>query len=126
MGRLFSLGLSVMILASTFVLSPQLAEAKVMWGKTELVKGQIGRVTILQSTNLVKYDGKTIDIVRALKPGQQFRVYSFKNYNGVTLLGVGAGQYVCRNEKITYETPSRAKLEQLAKDSLILVYFYSS
>lgn len=116
-GIIFSGILAATVLGSTMAFTPQVAEAKVMWGKTELVKGQIGRVTIVKTTDLVKYDGKTVTTVRKLQPGQQFRVYSFKNYSGTTLLGVGAGQYIYRNENIKYETPSRSKLAQLAKET---------
>ena len=34
------------------------AEAKVMWGKTELKQGQIGKVTILTNVNAAKLTGK--------------------------------------------------------------------
>ncbi len=34
------------------------AAAKVMWGKTELKLGQIGKVTILSNTELVSLDAK--------------------------------------------------------------------
>ena len=36
------------------------ASAKVMWGKTELKQGQIGKVTILANVNTVSQKGDTL------------------------------------------------------------------
>lgn len=92
--------------------------SKIMWGKTELKIGQIGKVTILQDTPLVKLasDG-TLTTVRTLKKGDEYRVYSYKSsLNG--LYGVGAGSFVQQNAKIKYETPSKRKLEILSFQKL--------
>jgi len=89
---------------------------KVMWGKTELVVGQIGKVTILANTDLVKLNADgSLTKVRTLKKGEQYRVYNYKGqHNG--LYGVGASSYVQKNTaKVKYETPSKAKLDELAK-----------
>lgn len=44
------------------------ATNKVMWGKTELKQGQIGKVTILADTNLVKVGSNgSLNKVRTLK-----------------------------------------------------------
>ena len=86
---------------------------KVMWGKTELKKGQIGKVTILADTNLVKLENGSLSQVRTLKKGEEFRVYTYKNENG-GLYGVGGGSYIQKNTaKVKYETPSKSKLAQL-------------
>lgn len=86
----------------------------VMWGKTELKVGQIGKVTILNDTPLVKLasDG-SLTIVRALKKGEEFRVYSYKGNQG-GLYGVGGGSFVQKNFKAKYETPSKSKLALLS------------
>ncbi|MGE6489119.1 hypothetical protein [Paenisporosarcina sp. NPDC076898] len=87
---------------------------KIMWGKTELKIGQLGKLTVILDTPLVKLasDG-TITTVRTLKKGEEYRVYSYKsNSNG--LYGVGAGSFVQKNASIKYETPSKRKLEILA------------
>ncbi|MEI4768746.1 hypothetical protein WAX74_03615 [Psychrobacillus sp. FJAT-51614] len=92
--------------------------AKIMWGKTELKIGQIGKVTILEDTPLVKItsDGK-LTTVRTLKKGDEYRVYSYKStFNG--LYGVGAGSFVQKNSKLKYETPSKKKLEILGFQKL--------
>lgn len=89
------------------------AASIVMWGKTELKLGQIGKVTILANTPLVKLnsDGSLIT-VRTLKPGEEFRVYSYKSNNG-GLYGVGGGSFVKKDNKAKYETPSKSKLALL-------------
>lgn len=89
------------------------ASIKVMWGKTELKEGQIGKVTIISSTELVKLESNgTLSTVRMLKSGEEFRVYSYKSQHG-GLYGVGGGSFVKKDNKARYETPSKAKLAQL-------------
>ncbi|MCZ8533539.1 hypothetical protein [Psychrobacillus psychrodurans] len=88
---------------------------KVMWGKTELVVGQIGKVTILKDTPLVQVKNGKLVTVRTLKKGDQFRVYQYKSDNG-GMYGVGGGSFVVRNTaNVKYETPSKANLALLAK-----------
>lgn len=91
---------------------------KIMWGKTELKIGQIGKVTILQDTTLVKLESNgTLSTIRTLKKGEQYRVYNYKsNFNG--LYGVGAGSFVQKSAKIKYETPSKKKLDILSFQKL--------
>ena len=91
--------------------------AKVMWGKTELKLGQIGKVTILSDTNLVKMESDgSLSTVRSMKKGEEYRVYSYKNDHG-GLYGVGGGSYVQKSTKIKYETPSKSKLALLQQES---------
>ena len=88
---------------------------RVMWGKTELKLGQIGKVTILSNTNLVKMESDgSLTTVRPLKKGEEFRVYSYKNNHG-GLYGVGGGSYVQKSTKVKYETPSKRKLALLVQ-----------
>lgn len=89
------------------------ATSKVMWGKTELKLGQIGKVTIKSSTVLFKM-GKDNSLVkvRNLKAGEEFRVYSFKNNNG-GLYGLGGGNFIQKNLSTMYETPSKSKIASL-------------
>lgn len=87
---------------------------KVMWGKTELLKGQIGKVTIKQTTTLWKRnDDGTLEKSRSLNPGEEFRVYRYiPEKNG--LYGVGGGLFIeKRASSVRYETPSKSKLELL-------------
>ena len=88
--------------------------SKIMWGKTELKIGQIGKVTVLQDTPLVQIatDG-TLTTIRTLRKGDEYRVYSYKSQNN-GLFGVGAGSFVQKNANIKYETPSKRKLEIIA------------
>ncbi|MEK4245301.1 excalibur calcium-binding domain-containing protein [Psychrobacillus sp. FSL K6-2684] len=89
------------------------ASIKVMWGKTELKEGQIGKITIINSTELVKLESNaSLSTVRMLKSGEEFRVYSYKSQHG-GLYGVGGGSFVKKDNKAKYETPSKAKLGQL-------------
>ncbi|MFF2753520.1 hypothetical protein ACFVR1_07130 [Psychrobacillus sp. NPDC058041] len=91
---------------------------KIMWGKTELKIGQIGKVTVLQDTTLVKLESNgSLTPIRTLKKGDEYRVYTYKsNFNG--LYGVGSGSFVQKNTKIKYETPSKKKLEILTLQKL--------
>ncbi|MEH7483912.1 transglycosylase SLT domain-containing protein [Neobacillus drentensis] len=78
---------------------------KIYWNGAELKPGQIGRLTVLKDTSLVKADGT---FVRTLKKGEFYRIYNFKT----GFVGVGGGLYVGRDTaKIKYETPSKAKLD---------------
>lgn len=89
-------------------------QQKVMWGKTELLKGQIGKVTIKQATTLWKRnDNGTLEKSRSLKSGEEFRVYRYlAEKNG--LYGVGGGLFIEKNiSSVHYETPSKSKLELL-------------
>lgn len=88
---------------------------RVMWGKTELKLGQIGKITILSNTNLVKMENNgSLTTVRPMKKGEEYRVYSYKSNHG-GLYGVGNGSYVQKSAKVKYETPSKKKLALLAK-----------
>ena len=54
-----------------------------MRGKTELKLGQIGKVTILSDTKLVKIASNgSLSTVRTLKKGEEYRVYSYKSTHG--------------------------------------------
>ncbi|MDI2588027.1 hypothetical protein OR571_13110 [Psychrobacillus sp. NEAU-3TGS] len=115
----------------TFQVNTAEAASKVMWGKTELKIGQIGKVTVLASTNLVKLNANgSLTTVRTLKKGEEYRVYSYKSNNG-GLYGVGGGSYVQQTTKVKYETPSKSKLALLnavtsglsPKEGLKLTYY---
>ncbi|GGA42835.1 hypothetical protein [Psychrobacillus lasiicapitis] len=98
--------------------------SNVMWGNMELKRGQIGRVTILKETFLM-HIGKDPSVdggaVRALKPGEVYRVYSTKTPDGyVPMYAVGGEYYIIQNSTLNgvhvkYETPSKAKLALLNK-----------
>lgn len=92
---------------------PASASTKVMWGKTELKVGQIGKVTILTNTSLWKLEkDNSLTKIRELKKGEEYRVYSYKSNNG-GLYGVGGGAFVQKGAAIKYETPSKSKLNLL-------------
>lgn len=83
---------------------------KIMWGKTEVKPGQIGRLTIKQPIELLKESNGSFIQERTLNPGEQYRIYGYRSENG-GYYGVGGGYYVKRTpEKALYETPSKAKL----------------
>ena len=123
MKKLLSVMLATFLVFTVFLLANESASAqpelsKIMWGKTELKIGQLGKVTILEDTPLVKQttDGKLVT-VRILKKGDEYRVYTYKSiHNG--LYGVGAGSFVQKNTKIKYEIPSKKKLELLSYKKL--------
>ena len=108
-----------MILIVTFtLLASMYAEAagKIMWGKTELKLGQIGKVTIQSDTTLWKLGAdQSLIKVRDLKKGEEYRVYRYSGaHNG--LYGLGGGNFVKKDISVKYETPSKAKLRQLNGD----------
>lgn len=92
------------------------AATTVMWGKTELKKGQIGKVMILKETPLYKIDSDgSLSELRKLAKGDEFRVYSYQAKNG-GLFGVGGGGFIQQNvTAVKYETPSKTKLEELSR-----------
>ncbi|MFE8701781.1 hypothetical protein ACFYKX_14370 [Cytobacillus sp. FJAT-54145] len=82
-------------------------QTKVWWDGIELKPGQIGRLTIKKDTPLFKLDGNKRINSRTLKAGEFYRIYAFKP----GLLSVGGGYYVERDTRITYQTPSKSKLQ---------------
>jgi hypothetical protein len=86
----------------------------VMWGKEELKKGQIGRITVLKPINLWKRDkANRLHLVRVLKPGEQYRVYTYDNLYGGQY-GLGGGYYVTKMpSRVKYETPSKRLLDKV-------------
>jgi hypothetical protein len=93
-----------------YILTVTAPKPSVWWGKVKLVKGQIGKVTVLKDTYLWKMDAKgKLTSVRKLKKGEELRVYSYKK----GLYGVGGGYYVKKDAAVKYETPSKTKLKQL-------------
>ncbi|SES34665.1 excalibur calcium-binding domain-containing protein [Psychrobacillus sp. OK032] len=87
--------------------------AGVMWGKTELKLGQIGKVTILADTVLSKLESDgSLSTVRTMKKGEEYRVYSYQSNQG-GLYGVGGGNFVQKSAIVKYETPSKSKLALL-------------
>lgn len=98
------------------IVAPAPPQGKVMWGKTELKKGQIGKITILKPINLWRRDeNNKLHFVRVLNPNEEYRVYGFDNLHGGQY-DVGARHYITKMDGyIKYETPSKAKLEELAR-----------
>lgn len=89
---------------------------RVMWGKTELKRGQIGKLTILKPINLYRdspHESNKLEEVRILKPGEEYRVYNYRDdYGGQ--YNVGDGHWVTKMDGfIKYETPSKALLARL-------------
>lgn len=80
---------------------------KIWWDGMELKSGQIGRLMVQKDTELFKLNGDTKTFSRTLKKGEFYRIYAFKP----GMLSVGGGYYVNRDSKVTYETPSKAKLQ---------------
>ncbi|WP_391207719.1 hypothetical protein [Psychrobacillus sp. L4] len=91
------------------------ASSKVMWGKTELKIGQLGKATVLSNSVLWKMDkDNSLIKIRDLKRGEEYRVYSYKGNHG-GIYGVGGGEFIQKSTSIKYETPSKGKLNLLAK-----------
>jgi hypothetical protein len=120
--KLTKKALSILLIFGLFMAIPTdtLAATKVMWGKTELKLGQIGKVTILADTPLVKVESNgTLSTVRILKKGDEYRVYNYKGQH-TGLYGVGGGSFVQKNTtKVKYETPSKKKLALVTPKPII-------
>lgn len=91
-------------------------DGKIMWGKTELKPGQIGKVTILKDINVWEdspHESGKIVHTRTLKAGGEFRVYKYRPEHGGQYY-LGANEWVTKMPThILYETPSKAMLEKL-------------
>lgn len=82
----------------------------VYWDGTLMKRNQIGRISILHSVNLMKFDadGNAV-VVRELKAGERYRVYRYD-----VSYGVGAEYFISDSGANTrYETPSKQKLALL-------------
>lgn len=83
---------------------------KVMWGKTEVKPKQIGRLTVNKPVQLLKDTDGKMSVERTLNPGEQYRIYGYRNEHGGQY-DVGGGYYVTKDSsKTLYETPSKARL----------------
>ncbi len=115
MKRKFQIGLILLLFVMQFTFNPFQASAstKVMWGKTELKVGQLGKATILNDTTLWKIESdNSLKKIRTLKKGEEYRVYNYKAiHNG--LYGVGGGAFIQKGNGIKYDTPSKGKLKLL-------------
>lgn len=115
--KLFKVVLLVVLAFGLSTFSPTASDAattKVMWGKTELKLGQIGKVTVKSKTVLYKLEkNNKLTKIRDLKAGEEFRVYSYKSMEG-GLYGVGASSFIYKSPVVKYETPSKSKLALLS------------
>ncbi|MEH7288293.1 hypothetical protein COD13_22785 [Priestia megaterium] len=86
------------------------AEAKVMWGNQELVKGQIGRGTILKNTSLYNIKNNKLVAAKKVSKGQIYRVYSYSGkYGGI--YGVSKDLYAQKSSSIKYERAPSHKIQ---------------
>ncbi|MGF9891364.1 DUF3298 and DUF4163 domain-containing protein [Priestia megaterium] len=109
--RISAVVLGVALLFSP--LAPQtVAEAKVIWGNQELVKGQIGRVTVVKNTNLYNIKNNKLVVARKVTKGQVFRVYSYSSKFG-GLYGVSKDTYAQKSSSIKYEKAPSDKVQAL-------------
>lgn len=94
--------------------SASATDAKVMWGKTELKAGQLGKVVISADTPLLKkLPNGEYETVRILKKGEEYRVYTYNNKDD-GFYGVGGGLHIgAKASGVKYNTPSKAKLAAL-------------
>lgn len=108
----------VFTLVAMFTFSSITSEASstnVMWGKTELKVGQIGKVTLYADLATFNEDGSKAQ--KVLPAGGEYRVYTFLTDNHGGAYGVGGGLFVDMNGALKYETPSKAKLALLEDSS---------
>lgn len=93
--------------------------ANTLWDGSELVQGQIGRVTIKKPINLWERNGDKLIYVRVLQPGEKFRVYGYDAIKKQYRVG---GSYFITNIKdhVLYETPSKQKLQKFVQKNPFL------
>lgn len=114
----------------SMVLTPPKAKPKkegVYWDGSLMSKGQIGRLTIIKPINLwkrvsvcsvedceyCKNKQPELKFERILNPDEVYRVYGYDGYYGGQY-NVGGGFYITDMEGyVKYETPSKAKLNEL-------------
>ena len=100
----------------TFSITSDASSTKVMWGKTELKAGQIGKVTLYGDMGTFKVDGSRGKVLPA---GGEYRVYSFRKDIFGGEYGLGGGLFVHMYGPLEYETPSKAKLALLKSNNSI-------
>lgn len=84
---------------------------KVRWGVAELKQNQIGRLTMIKDTPLLKENNGEFSRARTLKKGEHYRIYGYKEIKGKGYYAVGAGHFVEMNPTFAkYETPAKNKL----------------
>lgn len=87
--------------------------ATVYWDGVELKKGQIGRVTIVEPTDLWKRTKDGLQFERVLSKGERYRVYRMDDLYGGQY-GVGGDYYITNvKDRVRYETPSVLKRKLL-------------
>ncbi|MGA5690648.1 hypothetical protein [Cytobacillus pseudoceanisediminis] len=108
----------MILLSFTYTSEGKAASAPigVKWGNSILIPGQIGKVTILQDSNLYKLNSNgELIYSRKLLKGNEYRVYSYLSSHG-GLYGVGGGMYVKKApSQVKYETPSPIKKQQIQR-----------
>lgn len=86
----------------------------IIWGKSTLVEGQIGRVNLVKNAVLYKMENNKLIKTNLLrKNGSFYRVYGIIGSGNKQFLNVGGGYYLHRTTATNYETPSIKKKEQL-------------
>ncbi|EIJ83708.1 alpha amylase catalytic region [Bacillus methanolicus MGA3] len=112
----YSLMFIIILMALPLFTRP--VSANTLWDGSELVQGQIGRVTIKKPINLWERNGDKLIYVRVLQPGEKFRVYGYDAIKKQYRVG---GSYFITNIKdhVLYETPSKQKLQKFVQKKSI-------
>jgi hypothetical protein len=105
----------ILFFSSITAVSTSAAVTKdVMFGKVKVVKGMVGKISILKDSSIQKKDnkGKVVTVQKA-KKGQEFGVYS----KGNGFYQLGEGKFVKHTNAIKYTVIPKSLLEQVTKDS---------
>ncbi|MBM7702075.1 DUF3298 and DUF4163 domain-containing protein [Metabacillus iocasae] len=105
--------LTGMLLLSPLGQSQDSAEAKVMWGSTELVKGQVGKVTFSSDIKLYKKNKDGSFTVSIGKKGQAYRVYEMIYQNEKTLYNIGGNIFVPQTNIVKFEKAPSDRIQAL-------------
>ncbi|MFF2752127.1 phosphodiester glycosidase family protein [Psychrobacillus sp. NPDC058041] len=110
--------LVIFAIATGALFQPNQAEAQttnVYWDGILMVPGQVGKIKVLKPINLWKRTSNGLVFERVLKVGEQYRVYRYDNLYGGQY-GLGGNMYITKiTGYVDYKTPSKAKLQELAK-----------
>jgi hypothetical protein len=128
MKKFFTLSVAfVVAIVVFFNFNGHAAEAKVLWGKLELKKGMIGKIVVVKDTELYKWEQPNkLKVIRKLKKGQEYRVYSSKTIQGSLFYGIGGGAYVKKTANVQYVALSPQQFALLIKQALKGDYTISS
>jgi hypothetical protein len=103
MKKVWKVAVALIVLAlvlSTFDPKTTAAVQRNLWGKVEVKSNMIGKIVVLKDTSLFRADKGKPKVVRKIKKGQEFGVYSFDK----TVFHLANGEYIQKSKLVKYLT----------------------